>query len=73
MADPASYRIVIQGELSDKWVDWFEGLSLLVTNGDSTEPVTTLAGPIRDQAALRGILERLWDLNLTVLLVERST
>jgi hypothetical protein len=25
-----------------------------------------LTGPVADQAALRGILSRLWDLNLTV-------
>jgi hypothetical protein len=30
--------------------------------------VTTLSGLVPDQAALRGILNKLWDLNLTPLL-----
>ncbi len=33
--------------------------------------VTRLEGPIRDQAALRGLLNRLWDLHLTIVTVER--
>ena len=34
-------------------------------------PLTVLAGPVADQAALRGILNRLWDLNLTLISVIR--
>jgi hypothetical protein len=36
--------------------------------GDGT-PITALTGSVADQAALRGILNRLWDLNLTVISV----
>jgi hypothetical protein len=35
-------------------------------------PITTLAGPIADQATLRGVLNRIWDLNLTLLSVTRG-
>ncbi len=39
---------------------------------DSTNrPTTTLTGKVTDQAALRGILCRLWDLNLAILSVCR--
>jgi len=34
-------------------------------------PTTVLAGPVADQAALRGILTRLWDLNLDIVSVTR--
>jgi hypothetical protein len=33
--------------------------------------VTRLEGPVRDQAALRGLLNRLWDLHLTIVTVQR--
>jgi len=38
---------------------------------DDGQPITTLTGPVADQAALRGILNKLWDLNLTLLGVNR--
>jgi len=34
--------------------------------------VTTLTGPVADQAALRGILCKLWDLNLTLISIVQS-
>jgi hypothetical protein len=30
------------------------------------EPVTRLCGPVADQAALRGLVSRIWDLNLAI-------
>ena len=33
--------------------------------------ITTLTGPVADQAALRGILTKVWDLNLTLISVTR--
>jgi hypothetical protein len=36
------------------------------------EGTTTLVGPVADQAVLRGILNRIWDLNLTLLSVTRG-
>ena len=62
------YAIKIQGELGENWSDWFDGLSISV-EGDL--PVTTLTGVVADQVALRGILNKLWDLNLTLISVLR--
>jgi len=39
--------------------------------GDHTGPVTTLEGELRDQAALAGVLNTLYELHLTVILVKR--
>jgi hypothetical protein len=64
---PAAYRIQVQGRLSQRWADWFEGLA--VTHPDPM--VTTLTGVVTDQAALLGILQRLYTLGLPLLLVER--
>jgi hypothetical protein len=64
------YRIRVQGRLDDRWSEWFSGLAVTVENGIGNPPVTTLVGSI-DQAALRGILCKLWDLNLTLISVHR--
>jgi hypothetical protein len=61
------YQICVQGELDATWADWFNGLTVTQEGGNS--PLTTLTGPVADQAALRGIVNKLWDLNLTLLSV----
>lgn len=66
MSDQARlYEVKIQGQLDEVWSDWFEGIE--ITNG---EKMTTLSGRITDQAALRGILSKIWDLNLIVISVD---
>ena len=62
------YQIRIEGRLDKQWSDWFSGLT--ITALDNNE--TLLSGPVADQVALRGILERLWDLNLVLISVERK-
>ncbi len=62
------YQIRIEGRLDGQWSDWFSGLT--ITALDNNE--TLLTGPVADQSALRGILERLWDLNLVLISVERK-
>jgi hypothetical protein len=63
------YQIKIQGKLDPAWLTWLNGLTL---TQESDEPGNTiLSGPIVDQARLRGILNNLWDLNLTILAVNR--
>ncbi len=65
---PAAYRIQVQGRLGRRWADWFEGLVIT----DDGQAVTTLAGIVADQAALLGLLQRLYTLGLPLLLVERQ-
>lgn len=65
------YRITIQGRLDPEWAAWLHDLALTSAEVDG-QPVATLSGPVADQAALRGILNKLWDLNLTVISVERG-
>ena len=62
---PEYYEIKIRGHLDPRWSDWFAGLKLTHLEGD----VTLLSGPLLDQAALHGLLERIRDLNLTLLSV----
>jgi hypothetical protein len=63
------YQIKVQGKLDEGWSDWFSGMT--VTFEEGSTPITTLTGTVADQAALRGILCKLWDLNLTLVSVRR--
>ncbi len=60
------YRIRVKGILNLATVHWFNGISILPQENDET----VLDGEFLDQAALRGLLEQLWNLNYTVLAVE---
>ena len=62
---PEYYEIKIKGHLDRYWSDWFAGLKLTHLEGDET----LLSGPLPDQAALHGLLERVRDLNLTLISV----
>jgi len=64
---PARYRIRIAGHLDPAWSAWFDGLAITQDN-DGT---TTLIGPLVDQAALYGLLNRLRDLGAPLLAVEQ--
>lgn len=63
------YEIRVAGQLDPAWSRWFNGLHIVLDG--QQPPVTTLSGPVIDQAKLRGLLNKLWDLNLTVLSVNR--
>ena len=66
------YQIKVQGRLAENWSAWFNGLSMACEEaGETAAPVTTLTGVVADQAALRGVLTRIWNLNLTLISVVR--
>ena len=59
------YEIKVKGHLDPKWSEWFAGLQLAHLEGNET----LLSGLLPDQAALHGLLERIRDLNLTLISV----
>jgi hypothetical protein len=67
----AVYEIRVEGELDQDWQQWLDGLDATLSYTSDRAPVTTLTGPVVDQAALRGMLCKLWDLNLTLVSVHR--
>jgi len=66
---PQVYEIEAQGRLSDEHADWFDGMEITGGEDGADGPVTRLYGPVADQAALHGILRRLYALGLPLLLV----
>lgn len=64
---PAIYQLEVSGQLGDEWSDWFDGFSISHLEGE----LTRLAGPVRDQAALHGLLAKVRDLGLPLVSVRR--
>ena len=59
------YEIRVKGHLDSRWAAWFDGLSL--TRVD--DGITVIRGPIVDQAALHGVLQKVRDLGLPLVSV----
>ena len=69
---PWVYQIKVLGQLSRNWSNWFGNLNMVCeVEAGSGMPVIILTGPVVDQAALRCLLNRIWDLNLTIVSLAR--
>jgi hypothetical protein len=66
--DCIEYEFLVQGHLDKRWERWFDGLE--ITPLPSGE--TRLSGPVRDQAELHGILNRIRDLGVNLLSVRKK-
>ena len=62
-----NYRIRVKETLDRHFTDWLGNLILIPQESGET----LLIGSFTDQPALRGFLEQLWNLNITVITVER--
>ncbi len=61
--DSTEYEIRVKGHLDARWSAWFDGLSL-TREPDGT---TVIAGPVVDQAALHGLLQKLRDVGMPLI------
>jgi hypothetical protein len=62
-----TYQILVKETLDHQFADWYGDLSIMPQeNGE-----TLLIGSFADQPALRGFLDQLWNLNITVITIER--
>jgi hypothetical protein len=55
--DIQQYELRVKGHLGSRWTAWFDGLSLTNEDGGTT----VISGPVVDQAALHGLLQKLRD------------
>jgi hypothetical protein len=65
---PIVYQIKVPGCLDESWSDWAAGMAITLESEDDDQPVTTLTGTI-DQAALQGLLRRLYSLGIPLISV----
>lgn len=65
---PANYQIKVPGHLDASWSEWAGGMTIAVESERDSQPVTTLTGTI-NQAALQGLLRRLYSLGLPLISV----
>ena len=63
--NPGRYEIRVKGRLDTRWAAWFDGLTL-THDSDGT---TIIHGPVADQAALHGLLQKIRDLGLPLISV----
>jgi hypothetical protein len=63
--DAGRYEIRVNGRLDSRWTAWFDGMTL-TSEDDGT---TNIHGPVVDQAALHGLLNKLRDVGLTLISV----
>ena len=59
------YEIRLKGHLHSRWAAWFDGLSL-TNDRDGT---TVISGPVVDQAALHGLLQKVRDVGIPLVSV----
>lgn len=65
---PVTYQIKVPGELNESRVDWAGMMTMRVESVADGRPVTTPTGKL-DQAALQGLLRRLYSLGLPIISV----
>jgi hypothetical protein len=65
---PTLYKIIVEGHLDLRWSELLEGMTITsLENGD-----TLISGLVIDEAALHGLLNRIRDMNLELVSVERK-
>ena len=62
------YQICLEGILDERWLRWFEGLEVQINDDDQT-----IIQGVFDQSALHGLLNRIRDLGVTLISVQRHT
>ena len=66
---PMIYQIRVKDHIDDEWAEWFAPLQIV--NEPNGEAIFT--GPVRDQSELHGLIDKIFNLNLTLLAVNRTT
>jgi hypothetical protein len=63
---PDIFEIKVRGHLDKSWSEWLEGMTI-----SYEDSCTVLTGKMMDQSALRGLLIKVWDLNQTLVSVNK--
>jgi hypothetical protein len=68
---PATYQIRVQGSMDFNWSDYVGDMHICPDAVENDPTVTVLEGRLRDQAALAGVINSLYELHLPILLIRR--
>src|SRR3954463_16737861 len=68
MSETETYEIRVQGRLAERWSAWFDGMEITAADDGST----LIRGPVADQAALHGLIQKVRDLGLPLLSVANT-
>ncbi len=71
------YQVRVEGRIGQRWLAWFGGLAICAADEDAGQAggspaITTLTGVMPDQAALAGLLQKLYTLGLPLVEVRRK-
>ena len=70
--EPKIYEFRVEGQLDPCWSEWFEGFEIRYeTVEENNLPITVLTGPVTDQSALHGVLEKISRLNCRLISVNQ--
>lgn len=70
MASLGTFLIRVQGNLGADWIDYFDDISIVVNAPAAQTPISTLCTHSADQAALMGLLSRLYMFGYPILYLE---
>lgn len=66
--DPVpEYEISVAGRLAPRWSAWFDGLSI----DTDVDGITVIRGPVADQTALHGLIQKLRDVGIPLISLTR--
>ena len=68
---PGTYCIRVQGTLSERWAGYFEEMALSTEIDPDGNPLIVLSGRLPDQAAVQGVLQKLYNLGFALISVEK--
>jgi hypothetical protein len=70
LEQPGTYRICVAGRLNAAWAEYFEEMEITESSGPQGSNLTILTGELSDQAAVQGVLQKLYNLGFPLVSVE---
>jgi len=67
----ASYCIRVQDKPGENWASYFDGMDIVMLADEDNNPITMLTGELPDQAAVQGVLQKLYNLGFPLISAEK--
>jgi len=61
------FEIIVRGRVKEDWSHWLGNIFIEPFDNVGKGQTTKIFGVIADQAALRGLMNQIWDLNLVII------